>query len=439
MALSGKPEPNFEAFKEGSSRQQVEQQLGQPVSEKALGNGQKEVTYKYEMGNSPNGGRATVNFYMDLATLLIAEVFLTPVELAMGHDESSQITYDAQDRVVTIAGYKPPPPSQAEMAARQQQEQARAPKGQQPVGQQPVVATQQQPVVANQPPPVVVAPMAAVPLAGDLDTLPASKVATNPHRHAVVIGIEKYRKKLPPADYAANDARVMADYLNKVLGYPEENIAVLLNDNAAKTDLEKYFEGWLPNRVEKGDSVFIYFSGHGAPNPKTGKAFIVPYDGDPAFVDQTAYPLDRLYDRLGKLPAKEIVVVLDSCFSGSGGRSVIAKGMRPMVLSIENPILSGGKTAVLAASSGDQVSSTYDQYKHGLLTYYVLRGLRGEADSDQNGVVGLSELFGYVKPQVERTARREFNNEQTPQLLGSPEVLSNEIKLMTAPSSKPAK
>jgi hypothetical protein len=267
----------------------------------------------------------------------------------------------------------------------------------------------------------------------DVDQLPGVATKTNPRRHAVVVGIEQYRKKLPPAEYAANDARVMADYLTKMLGYPEENVAVLLNENALKTDLEKYFEGWLPNRVESGDSVFIYFSGHGAPNPKTGKAFLVPYDGDPTFVDQTGYPLDRLYDRLAKIPAKEIVVVLDSCFSGGGGRSVIAKGMRPMLLSIENPVLASGKTAVLAASSGDQTSSTYDKYRHGLLTYYVLRGLRGEADRDQNGAVDLTELFDYLKPQVERTARREFNNEQTPQLLGSPQALSKGIRLIDRP------
>ncbi|MEW6543658.1 MAG: caspase family protein [Nitrospirota bacterium] len=267
----------------------------------------------------------------------------------------------------------------------------------------------------------------------DVDIPPAAMTRASKNRHAVVIGIEQYRQKLPQADYAANDARVMAEYLTKVLGYPEENIAVLLNDKAARTDLEKYFEGWLPNRVEKGDSVFVYFSGHGAPNPKTGKAFLVPYDGDPSFVDQTGYPLDRLYDRLAKLPAKEIVVVLDSCFSGAGGRSVIAKGMRPMVLSIENPVLAGGKTAVIAASSGDQVSSTYDQYKHGLLTYYLLRGLRGEADRDQTGTVDLAELFEYLKPQVERTARREFNNEQTPQLLGSPDLLKRGVRLIDRP------
>jgi hypothetical protein len=264
----------------------------------------------------------------------------------------------------------------------------------------------------------------------DVDTLPAMMTKASPHRHAVVVGIEHYRQKLPAADYAVNDARVMAGYLTAVLGYPEENIAMLLNDKAARTDLEKYFEGWLPNRVEKGDSVFVYFSGHGAPNPKTGKAFIVPYDGDPAFMDQTGYPLDRLYDRLAKLPAKEIVVVLDSCFSGGGSRSVIAKGMRPMRLSIENPVLAGGKTAVIAASSGDQVSSTYDAKKHGLLTYFLLKGLRGEADRDQSGNIELKELFDYVKPQVERTARREYNNEQSPQLFESPELLQRGIRLI---------
>jgi uncharacterized caspase-like protein len=147
-------------------------------------------------------------------------------------------------------------------------------------------------------------------------------------------------------------------------------------------------------------------------------------------VDATGYPLKRLYDTLGRLPAKEVVVMLDSCFSGAGGRSVIAKGMRPMMLSVENPVLTGGKTVVLAASQGDQISSTYDQKSHGLLTYYFLKGLQGEADKNKDGSVDLAELFSYLKPQVERKARRDFNNEQTPQLLGSPDLLAKGIRLV---------
>lgn len=50
------------------------------------------------------------------------------------------------------------------------------------------------------------------------------------------------------------------------------------------------------------------------------------------------------------------------------------------------------------------------------------KGLKGEADLNKDGRIDLAELFDYVKPQVERTARRSFNNEQTPQLVGLAET-----------------
>jgi len=187
--------------------------------------------------------------------------------------------------------------------------------------------------------------------------------------------------------------------------------------------LEKYFEEWLRNNVEKDGSVFVYYSGHGAPNPKTGDAYLVPYDGDPNFVDSTGFPLKRLYAALDKLPAKEITVVLDSCFSGAGGRSVLAKGSRPMVISVENPVLAAGKVVVLSASSGSQTSSTYLEQGHGLLTYFFLKGLQGEGDGNKDGTIEMSELYDYVKPNVQRIARKQYNNEQTPQLLANPELL----------------
>ncbi|MCG2813467.1 MAG: ankyrin repeat domain-containing protein, partial [Thermodesulfovibrionales bacterium] len=166
----------------------------------------------------------------------------------------------------------------------------------------------------------------------DVDELPAMQAKPNKNAYAIVIGVEKYRQKLPKADFADNDARIMAEYLTKVMGYPEENIVMLINDRALKSDMEKYFEKWLSNNVEKESTVFVYYSGHGAPNPKTGDAYLVPYDGDPSFIEETGYPLKRLYAKLDKLPAREIIVVLDSCFSGAGGRSVLAKGARPLVM-----------------------------------------------------------------------------------------------------------
>ncbi len=271
--------------------------------------------------------------------------------------------------------------------------------------------------------PVTPAPAAAVLPLSDVDHLPAGKRPTKQNAYAVVIGIESYREKLPKADFADRDARLMGEYLTKVLGYPEENVVVRLNDKATGNDLVKYFDEWLRNNVEAGGSVFIYYSGHGAPNTKTGDAYLVPYDGDPTFVESTGYPVKRLYAALEKLPAKDITVVLDSCFSGAGGRSVIAKGMRPMVISVENPLVTSGKTVVLSASAGDQVSSTYEEKDHGLLTYFFLKGLQGEGDLNKDGTIEMTELFEYVKPNVQRVARKQYNNEQTPQLLASPELL----------------
>ena len=88
---------------------------------------------------------------------------------------------------------------------------------------------------------------------------------------------------------------------------------------------------------------------------------------------------------------------------------------------------------VVAASAGDQISSTYDQKGHGLLTYFFLKGLQGDGDQNKDGAIDLSELYSYLKPQVERVARREFNNEQTPQLLGNPELLKKGIRLLEVP------
>ena len=253
----------------------------------------------------------------------------------------------------------------------------------------------------------------------DVDELPAIKVKHNKNAYAIVIGIENYRQKLPKADFATQDARLVADYLIKAMGYPEENVVTLLNDRATNVDLVKYFEKWLPNNVETDSTLFVYFSGHGAPDPKTGGAYLVPYDGDPSFIAETGYSLKRMYDALGKLQAKEIIVALDSCFSGAGGRSVIAKGARPLVMNLQNNTALSKNMTVISASSGDQISSTYDEKGHGLFTYFMLKGIKNEDVVKQDGSIVLSDLFSYLKPQVERIARKQYNNEQTPQLIGA--------------------
>jgi len=251
----------------------------------------------------------------------------------------------------------------------------------------------------------------------DVDELPVMQAKSNKNAYAIVIGVEKYRQNLPKADFADNDARIMAEYLTKVMGYPEENIVTLINDRALKSDMEKYFEKWLSNNVEKEGSVFVYYSGHGAPNPNTGDAYLVPYDGDPSFIDQTGYSLKRLYKNLNELPAREIIVVLDSCFSGAGGRSVLAKGARPLVMNMDKQVFHSDRIAILSASSGGQISSTHEEKGHGLFTYFFLKGIK-------NGNSELGDLYYYLKPQVKSIARKTYNNEQTPGLIAPADLLN---------------
>jgi uncharacterized lipoprotein YajG len=245
-------------------------------------------------------------------------------------------------------------------------------------------------------------------IASDIDDVPAPAVKPRPKAHAVVIGVEQYREKLPAADFAAADARLVSLYLIKLMGYPEENVATLLDGRANRSDFEKYIERWLANRVGPGDDVFVYYSGHGAPNPVSGDAYLLPYDGDPAYLAETAYPLARLYGQIARLPTKNVTIVIDSCFSGAGGRSVIEKGARPLVMASPAAIPTG--LTVLTASSGAQISHSYNENGHGLFTYFLLKGLKEQA----GGPIDFRKAFDYAAPQVSRLARRQYNRDQTP-------------------------
>lgn len=257
--------------------------------------------------------------------------------------------------------------------------------------------------------------------------LPAARAATSefkqPNAYAVIIGISQYREEIiPKVPYAARDAEAMAQVLETQGGIPKTHIKLLTESKATYNDIRNHVGDWLRMRVKPDSTVYIYYAGHGTPNPHTGEAYLVPWEGHPDY-PSGLFPLKELYATLNKLPAKEIIVMLDSCFSGASGRSVLPKGTRPMVISLENPLLAGGKVAVLSASTGNQVSSDYDKAGHGLFTHYLLTGLGGEADKDQNHLVTLRELYPYVREHVSETAVDELNREQTPMLLPGEDVL----------------
>jgi uncharacterized caspase-like protein len=165
--------------------------------------------------------------------------------------------------------------------------------------------------------------------------------------------------------------------------------------------------------VKAGSRVFFYFAGHGAPDFETGQVYLVPSDGNPNFIKTTGYPVKKLYVALGALKAKRVIVALDACFSGSGGRSVSAKGARPLAAPMETAVSLDSKITLFATASCQEVTTLPEQ-GHGIFTYYFLKGLAGEA-KNANGVVTPRGLHDYLESKV-RDAANLQNREQTPTL-----------------------
>lgn len=243
---------------------------------------------------------------------------------------------------------------------------------------------------------------------------PTYKKPQNETNVAVIVGIEKYRNA-PEADFAENDARAMRRHL-QALGYPDRNIVFLTGQDATKAKIEAYLKEWLPKNVTADSAVFFYFSGHGAPDTDGNQAFLLPSDGDPMFLKTTAYPLNSLLASLEQLPAKQIVVALDSCFSGAGGRSVVAKGTRPLVGKV-NVAFNSSRMTVLTAGTDSEIAGVLSERSHGLFTYFLLQGI-SELASKGDAAITSEALLSFAKPYIQDEARRQ-NRQQTPSLRGN--------------------
>ena len=264
-----------------------------------------------------------------------------------------------------------------------------------------------------------------VPAPSDADE-PTYRRPQDPASFAIVIGVEKYANA-PEAHFAERDAQAVRRHL-AAMGFPERNVKLLSGEAATRSGIEKLLEGWLPRVLGKDGRVFFYYSGHGAPDPQTGEAFLLPRDGDPDYLSTTAYPLRRLYSKLAALHPRQAVVVLDSCFSGAGGRSVLARGIRPLVTKVEVglPTEAAG-IVVLTASGANQIAGSAEEHGHGLFTYYFLKGLNGAA-ADAGGHVTARGLHEYLSPLVADEANR-LNRNQTPQLLHGAALKPERVEL----------
>ena len=245
-----------------------------------------------------------------------------------------------------------------------------------------------------------------------------TKVKKQPDRDAVavVIGIADYRS-LPKAEYANDDARAFYDYAIRALGVKPENIKLLVDGDAEEAEILKTFRTWVPSRVKSTTDVYVYYSGHGLPTQDGQGLYLLPPRADREVIDDTAIPFSKINAALQLAKPRSVTIFMDACYSGQArsGETLVASA-RPISLRTENRLFPDGFT-VITASQHDQISSSSPDLQHGIFSYYLMRGMEGDADANKDGKITLGEMQVYLSENVGRQAAM-MSRRQEPQLIG---------------------
>jgi hypothetical protein len=128
-----------------------------------------------------------------------------------------------------------------------------------------------------------------------------------------------------------------------------------------------------------------------------------------------AVNLKDLYAKLTEFPTQKVTVFIDACFSG-GARNQGLVAVRGVKVKPKDELLKGN-LVVFTASSGEQSSSAYDDKRHGMFTYFLLKKLQ-----ETKGNLTYKQLADYLSSEVGLKSVMINNKEQNPQVNVSPEV-----------------
>ncbi|MCX7598972.1 MAG: DUF4384 domain-containing protein [Armatimonadetes bacterium] len=259
------------------------------------------------------------------------------------------------------------------------------------------------------------------------------------NRWAVALGISRYRDRR--LLFAAADAKLFADKAAELLNVPKEHI-VLLTDAQATCDAVRDAFARISKRADRRDRLYVFFSGHGVR--------LQDDDGDEADSFDEALLLqdaplrdDEFYLLCNQTWCTERVLFLDCCYAGGAARGIKGIGEPPEANLLplldhfdfgEKPPSVGTRDleetagapgqVVLAASKPDQVSWEDRRIRHGVFTYYVSKGLAGDADEDRNGVILVEELYAFLRHTIPNHVAQMPGVQQTmvqePVLVGRP-------------------
>ena len=250
---------------------------------------------------------------------------------------------------------------------------------------------------------------------------PRDSTILGPQTFAMVMGISNY-KFVRPLTYADKDAEMFRDFLKSPAGgkLADDNIYTLLNEQATLANFYTKGFAWLKaKKLQKGDRLFIYLSGHGDAIDED-QFFYLTYDCNPAgdknnYLVGGAVQLYNLKLKIQKETGKgvEVFFIMDACRSNElpGGKE--GQGFLNAAISEKR----AGEIIMLATGAGQEsLEDASIGNGHGLFTYYLVDGLTGAADSAGtiDNQITLAEIQKYVDKNVPSVAQQRFKRKQDP-------------------------
>jgi formylglycine-generating enzyme required for sulfatase activity len=225
------------------------------------------------------------------------------------------------------------------------------------------------------------------------------------HSWALLVGVDKYQRiDGPDLKYCGADVRALAERLVQT-GFAKERV-VVMHDNAApqflplKSNIVTQLQRVL-GAAGEGDFVFVAFSGHGVRIQQ--RSYLCPYDATMEPGD--LIPVNVVYKELEQCPAQFKLVLVDACqndktppqdrFGTRAAGTIKAFGLG------SNERLPEGILLMTSCSPG-QMAIEAPEFGHGVFTHFLLQGLEGKADRDQDGKVDLLEWVKYAEDETKK-------------------------------------
>ncbi len=221
-------------------------------------------------------------------------------------------------------------------------------------------------------------------------------------RYALVVGIDSYEdERVTRLDTPERDAQAFYRLLTdpQIGGVERDHANLLLGRHATYRNLRIAINAL--RQAPEDATIFIFMSGHGG---KEGdEAYWLTYDTELDDLGGTAMPDAEFRRLVSRIPSRRVVVIIDSCYAAAMvNRDAKATTQFDELL---RRFTGTGRAYLMAAGDGEEAIEA-DDLKHSVFSYYVLKGLRGEADANSDGVVVLQELIAFTDTRVSDEARR---------------------------------